>query len=143
MALADLAQKATFATQLPGAGTSRLSPDVEQFFRQTLADKHTRDEVAQIAEKWLNHPNRPQNGIFFVGTVLRQEAKGGVTECTVDLGTGQRMTVIVAASDSAAQNSNRPVAVVGAIVEKPSEQIQGYSGTATKAVVANSLISLE
>jgi hypothetical protein len=141
MALADLAQKATFAAQ--SSAGSAMSPEVELLFRQTLSDKHTRDEVAQIAQKWMDHPNRPQNGIFFAGTVTQHEVKGSVTECTVDLGTGQPLMVIIPANEAAALISNRPVAVVGAIVEKPADQIQGYSGNATKAVVANALIPLE
>src|SRR5690349_14817434 len=121
MALADLAQKATFAAQSPSGG-SPMSPEVEQLFRQTLSDKHTRDEVAQIAQKWLDHPKRPQNGIFFAGRVDHHDAKGSVTECTIDIGTGQPMTVIVPTTDPGLQNSSRPIAVVGAIVNKPADQ---------------------
>jgi len=43
----------------------RVPRAADEFFRKLLSNTHTRDEVAQIAPRWLSHPKRPQNGVFF------------------------------------------------------------------------------
>jgi len=54
MAITDFAQKATFADPADAASPKGQA---DEFFRKLLSNTHTRDEVAQIAPRWLSHPN--------------------------------------------------------------------------------------
>ncbi len=84
MAIADLAQKATFEGSPSSAANATTSQQpVDEFFRHLLSSAHARDEVAQIVPKWLSHPKRPQNGVFFAGNVTHAENKGSVVEYNV------------------------------------------------------------
>jgi hypothetical protein len=142
-AMADLAQKSLFVGSSL-ADANKLTEQVDNLFRTTLLDAHTRDEVAQIAPMWIASTHRKHGGVFFAGSVTHQEAKGSVVECTVDLGGGKSLVVLT--SPAAVQQlaaSAKPVGVVGFIVDKPTEKVQGYTGTAAQAVYAPGLLSLE
>jgi hypothetical protein len=140
MAIADFAQKATFA-DAPDATKSQQQS--AEFFRKLLSNAHTRDEVAQIAPRWLAHPKRPQNGVFLAGSVSRGENKGSVVEYNVELNGGPSVVVVVPAGGSQElQASTKPVAVVGSIVDHPAD-IAGYTGKAPQVVFAKSLLPLE
>jgi hypothetical protein len=144
-AMADLAQKALLVTASASpADATKLTQEVDTLFRTTLADAHTRDEVAQIAPMWIASAHRKHGGVFFAGSVTHQEPKGSVVECNVDLGGGKSLVVLT--TPAAAQQtagSARPVGVVGSIVDKPAEKVQGYTGSATQAIYAPGLLPLE
>jgi hypothetical protein len=140
--LADLAQKVTFVEESASSDVMRQQAD--ELFRQTLASAHTRNEIAQIAPKWIGLAKRQHGGVFFAGKITRHENKGSVVECSVDVSDGQLLSVLV--PTSAAKDlttSDRAVGVVGWIVGKPAEQVEGYKGSAPQAVFAKKLISLE
>ena len=59
---------------------------------------HTREEVAQIVPMWIASPNRRHGGVFFAGSVVSHEAKGTVSECSIDLGGGKSLPVLVPAA---------------------------------------------
>lgn len=144
MVLADLAQKATLmdASSNP-ADSAREQQQADEFFRRTLADAHTRNEVAQIVPKWLAHPKRPQNGVFFAGNVTRVEHKGDVVEYGIEVG-GTALTVVVpAGARKSTEPSIHPVGVAGWIADKPADQIPGYSGASPQVIFAQSLLTLE
>jgi hypothetical protein len=139
--LADLAQKATFVD--PSAeDADKLQQDTDNIFRTTLSTPHARDEVAQIVPKWIASPNRRQGGVFFSGSIVGSDKKGTVVEGTVDVGSGQPLPVLLPPALAAKQPTG-PVAVVGYIVDKPAEHINGYTGTATQAVFATKLVPLQ
>ncbi|HEX5471145.1 MAG TPA: hypothetical protein VFW73_04630 [Lacipirellulaceae bacterium] len=143
MTIADLAQKATFVQPAASPEAKRLHLQVDEFFRTALSNVHTREEVAQITPKWLSHSPRPQNGVFFAGMITRHEHKGNVDEYSIDLGGGQSLTVLASSpAGSEITDSSRPVAVAGWIVEKPREQLAGYTGSTAEAVFAQRLIPL-
>jgi hypothetical protein len=142
--LADLAQKAIFANPASSAEASTLGQSTQELFRNLLARPHARDEVAQIVPKWITSPNRRQGGVFFAGTVISHESKGTADDLTLKLGEGQTLRVL--ASPKLAeqlQGSTAPVAILGWIVEKPAQQIEGYTGSSEQAVYAGKLIPLE
>ncbi|HVT30998.1 MAG TPA: hypothetical protein VHE81_23535 [Lacipirellulaceae bacterium] len=144
MTIADMAQKATFTAPAASPEVMQAQQQANEFFRRALSNSHTREEVAQITPKWLSHSPRPQNGVFFAGTVTRQANKGSVAEYSVELGGGESLTVLVPlAVGREIGGSSRPVAVAGWIVERPSEQVAGYTGSALQAVFAQRLIPLE
>jgi hypothetical protein len=141
MAIADLAQKATFADS---ADATKSQQRADEFFRKLLSNAHTRDEVAQIVPRWLSHPKRPQNGVFLAGSVSRGENKGTVVEYNVELNGGQSVVIVVpAGSGQSLETSTKPVAVVGSIVDRPSDEIAGYTGKAPQVVFAKKLLPLE
>ena len=113
--LADLAQKAAFVeASAPADATGPLQQATEELFRQTLADAHTRGEVAVILPKWLGSRNRKHGGVFFAAKMVGHENKGSVTECRADLDSGQSITVLVpAAAAERLAESSRPMAVRG------------------------------
>ncbi len=142
--LADLAQKVTFADAASSNEVVKLQQEADELFRKTLATPHARDEVSQIVPKWITSPNRRQGGVFFAGSVVSHDAKGTVSQCSVDLGGGQSLPVLVPAEQGdQLKGSSSPVAVVGWIVDKPAEQVAGYTGSAPQAVYAAKLIPLE
>jgi hypothetical protein len=142
--LADLAQKAAFVeASAPADTTQPLQQATDELFRQTLSDEHTRNEVAVILPKWLASPNRKHGGAFFAATLSSPESKGSVTECRAELASGESITVLVPASaaDQLADTS-RPVAILGWVLDQPTEQVSGYSGDARQAIWASRLIPL-
>jgi hypothetical protein len=141
MAIADLAQKATFADS---ADAAKSQQQADEFFRKLLSNAHTRDEVAQIVPRWLSHPKRPQNGVFLAGSVKHGENKGAVVEYEVELSGGPAVVIVVpAAAGQPAELSTKPVAVVGSIVDKPADEIAGYTGRSPQVVFAKKLMPLE
>ncbi|MCI0335370.1 MAG: hypothetical protein L0228_19350 [Planctomycetes bacterium] len=142
--LADLAQKATFVDEAAKRDAAQLDQEADELFRKTLADVHTRGEVAQILPKWMASPNRKHGGVFFAGSVASQENAGSVIECKVELDGGQTLTIL-APSTAATESleSAKLMAIVGWIVDKPAEQVSGYTGSAPQAIWAGKIIPLE
>ena len=119
--LADLAQKATFidAGKSPEE-SAKLEQEADELFRKVLSTAHTREEVAQIVPMWIASPNRRHGGVFFAGSVASHEAKGTVSECSIDLGSGKPLPVLLpAAVGEQLKDSSSPVVVVGWLVDKP------------------------
>jgi hypothetical protein len=142
--LADLAQKVLFTDPSSSPDVTKLDAEADAIFRQVLADPHTREEVAQITPMWIASPHRRQGGVFFAGSVTGRDAKGSVTEQSIDLGGGKSLTVLMpTAAGEAAKTPASPVAVVGWIVDKPAEHVPGYTGSASQAIFSTKLIPLE
>jgi hypothetical protein len=141
-AMADLAQKALFAAAQDGAASPSYA-EATELFRKTLADAHTRSEVAQIVPLWIASPKRKHGGVFFGGKVVGEEVIGDVVECKVELDGGQSLTVLAPASATLALDTSKPMAIVGWIVDAPKDKVQGYTGGATQAIWTKELIPLE
>ena len=144
--LCDLARKVAFVDKASRADYSGpLEQDAEALFRETLADQHTRDEVAVIVSKWITSPNRKHGGVFFAGTIASGVNKGSVVECGVELGTGTTLTVLVPQHDaeSLTEAADGPVGIVGWIVDRPAAQVTGYMGDTPQAIWVSRLISLK
>lgn len=145
MILADLAQKTTFVdNKLTPEVASKLQQDADDVFRKSLANPHTRTEVGQIVPKWIASQNRKHGGVFFAATIASHASQGTVTECNVELGGGETLSVLVPANLSRQlDDPSRAVGFVGWIVDTPAEHITGYTGHAPQAVFASRLIPLE
>jgi hypothetical protein len=142
VAIADFAQKATFADSADAAVAQQQS---DEFFRKLLSDAHTRDEVAQIVPRWLTHQRRAQNGVFLAGSVKHIDIPGSVIEYTVELNGGPSVIVVVPVTDRSESigGPKGPIAVAGSIIDKPAEEIPGYTGKAPQVVFAKKLLPLE
>jgi hypothetical protein len=141
-AMADLAQKVLFADAQEGAA-SPSHAEATELFRKTLADSHTRREVAQIVPLWIASPKRKHGGVFFGGKIVGEEVTGDVVECKVELDGGKSLTVLAPASATLALDTSKPMAIVGWIVDAPQDKVQGYTGSATQAIWTKELIPLE
>jgi hypothetical protein len=142
--LCDLAQKLAFVDAAVRSDYAKpLADDAEELFRKTLADAHTRGEVARIVPKWIASPHRKHGGVFFAGTLSREVDKGTVVECQFDVGGELQLTVLV--PPEIAQllaDPAQPMGIVGWIVDKPAGKVAGYTGDAPQAVWASHLIPL-
>jgi hypothetical protein len=140
-----LAQKATFVDALSNAGSVAASQQsTHELFRRTLADTHTRREVAVIVPKWIASPNRKHGGVFFAAALTEPRDAGNVTECEGVLETGQSTTLLVpTALTDRLEDSSRPLGIIGWIVDQPVEQVIGYTGQAQQAVWVSRFIPLE
>ena len=142
--LADLAQKATFIDAANADEAATLEQETTELFRSALSTPHARAEVAQIVTKWIASPNRRHGGVFFAGEIVGNEAKGSVSEYTVKISEGETLPVLVSPTMAEQlQASTAPLAVVGWIVDKPTDQIEGFTGANTQAIYAGRLIPLE
>lgn len=138
--LADLAQKTLFARDSQG---SQLAADAHELFAKTLAEPHTRGEVAQIVPLWLGSSQRKHGGVFFGGTVAEPQLAGSVVEVQIDLGDGKPLTVLAPANAAEQLNASTTVAVVGWIIDAPQTQVSGYTGNAERAIWTERLIPLQ
>jgi hypothetical protein len=139
--LADLAQKTIFSDEATNAASLQAA---EELFRSTLADDHTRLEVAKIVPKWIASPHRKHGGVFLAASLDRGEQAGSIIESTGTLDTGQTLTLLLSPTlVSGLDDSARPVGLVGWIVDRPGEQIDGYAGQAQQAIWVGKLIRLE
>jgi hypothetical protein len=145
MAFCDLAQKAIFVETVSNASyASALEREFEDLVRTTLADTHAQEEVAHLVPLWIKSTKRTHAGILFAGRVTNQADKGTVIECQVDFGGGEPLTVLVAQEQAESiESSARPIGVMGWLVDRPAENVHGYTGNAPQAVWAGRIISLE
>jgi TPR repeat protein len=143
--MCDLAQKWVFAQAgRPDQESSMVREKVAEFYKRTLGDAKTRDEVAEITSKWLGFAKRPNGGVFFAGKLAHVQRGDVVTECGVELSDGRLVAVILpAAAGRTTANVTSLVGVIGWIAERPTEQVVGYKGKATQAVFTRKLIPLE
>jgi hypothetical protein len=141
--LCDLAQKVAFVDASQEEYATALSTEADALFHKTLADPHTREEVARILPQWISSKRRLHGGVFFAGALASKVEKGGVAECQFDLGDQAMLTVIVpAAKAGTLVELERPLGVVGWIVDKPADQ-SGFTGEAPQAIWAARLIPLD
>jgi hypothetical protein len=142
---ADLAQKLAFVdSATTSAEPSAAEQEAEELFRRTLADERVRNEIGQITPMWIAASKRQHGGVFFAGQVSGQKAAGSVVESEVDLGAGKRLTILVPPTlEGRLSSASKPAAMVGWIVDRPTESVHGYTGTAPQAIFVNRLIPLE
>jgi hypothetical protein len=143
MALADLAQKTTFA-DISQPTSKQMVEQANDLFRQTLADPRIRAEVAQIMPRWVQSPKRDHGGVFFAGKVVGHAVSGSVLECQIELDGGRTVTMLAPAEAAEQLDATKPLAIVGWLVDVPKTQVSGYTGAAKSAAVwTNQLIPLQ
>jgi hypothetical protein len=139
--LADLAQKMTFVDAVAAADVLQQANDL---FKKTLGEAHTRSELAQIVPRWIAAANRKHGGIFLAGALGSPEVKGSVSESSVDMGDGKTLIVLIPPTVAEqVATASQPVGIVGWIVDRPAEQVTGYTGGAAEAIFVSRLIPLQ
>jgi hypothetical protein len=143
--LCDLAEALTFVDRSsPSVESEQAVDDADRLFRETLADAHTRSEVARIAQIWIASPHRGHGGIFLAGNLSGGQIAGEVYEYQLADVDGGRLTLLMQEPvDPLVEGSGRPVGIVGSIVENPAEEVAGYHGTAKRAIWVARAIPLD
>ncbi len=115
-----------------------------QVFGEVLASSHTRNEIARIVTIWIPSPHRKNSGIFFAGTAEGGQIAGDVYEYQITADEGSEYTLLCREPfESALADSDRQIGVVGVIVDHPAENLQGYQGTAERAIWLTRAIPLD
>jgi hypothetical protein len=139
----ELAEVLTYAKAEPRSDESvSLEREAEQLFAATLADVHSRAEVARIAAIWITSPNRRSGGVMLVGKVVGRSTLGDVDECQLDTGQGARITLLVPTRRADTLDMDQVLGIAGTIVEAPSDRVTGYTGSAPQAVWVHSVLRL-
>ena len=143
--LCDLAEALTFVDRsLASVESEQAVEGADRLFRETLADAHTRNEVARIAEIWIDSPHRGHGGIFLAGTLSGGQIAGDVYEYELTTeGSGKLTLLIEEPIDPMVESSGHPVGIVGSIVENPADGVAGYRGTAERAIWVARAIPLD
>ena len=143
--LCDLAEALTFVDRSSSSVESEQAIEgADRLFRETLADEHTRSEVARIAQIWIDSPHRGHGGIFLAGKLSGGQIAGDVYEYELAPEDGGKLTLLMHEPlDPSIEGSGNPVAIVGSIVDNPADQIAGYHGTAQRAIWVSRAIPLD
>jgi hypothetical protein len=143
--LCDLAQVSTFQSDAAtGSRREQLERDAEELLRQTLADARTRDEVTHIATVWIDFPNRRHGGVLLVGSIRGGQIAGDMYQYELSTSDGHELAILLSRPlDADLSISGQPLAISGAIVDHPADQIVGYTGDAARAIWVGRVIPLE
>jgi hypothetical protein len=143
--LCDLAEALTFVDRTaPSVESEDAIDGADRLFRETLADSHTRDEVAKIAPIWTNSPHRGHGGIFLAGSVSGGQIEGDVYQYELSFDGDKKLTLLMPEPlGPAVESSGHPVGIVGSIVDNPAAQISGYTGTAERVIWVARAIPLD
>lgn len=114
----------------------------QDLFRRVFSSEHARADSQHIAARWLSWTGRPHGGVFFAATPVTMDRAGSVYAYTfllTDADTGEETEVVTLTAerhdpDRFARGDAKVMGVVGCVVEKPAELIEGYTGTAQRAV---------
>lgn len=138
--LCQIAERLTYLVEDDSANFAEAREGGRQFFGELLHAPVARDEIGQIAGRWIDWNKRPHGGIFFAGKVLSSQPVGSVNELQLALAGGPTVTVL-----TPEQIDSEPeiVGVVGSVVEKPADRVSGYTGTADQAVWSRLVFAVE
>jgi hypothetical protein len=89
-----------------------------------------------VAERWLGHDRRTNEGALFVGTVRDLGVQGPWTESVIKVGDGELSVEVRVLTDGLKFTTGAEAGVAGAIVDRPQERIAGYQGDAAQVVIA-------
>lgn len=138
--LCQIAETVTFLVAEGDADLADARQSGRAFFAGLLQEPVARDEIGQIAARWIDYDKRPHGGIFFAGTIVASQQAGSVQELQLELAGGATVAVLTAELLDAQAGT---VGVVGSILEKPAERVTGYTGTADRAIWSPLVFAVE
>jgi hypothetical protein len=144
MTLASLAERFTLVD--PAASGSELvakRATAGNIFRALVDNSTRRADLATVAARWLQHERRLNQGVILVGRVRDQRPVGALTEYTIDVPLGESSVPASVLLKKASFTAGDEIAVVGAILPRPQEQLAGYEGDATQVIVAGNAFAPE
>ncbi|WP_425395069.1 hypothetical protein [Aeoliella sp.] len=135
--IAKLAEALTFGE---GAADASWNYSARQVFPPLFATQQAQGQISQIAGFWLTSPKRRHGGIFFCGTPDAGRQAGSVAEYQFTLPGGQSLTVLTPETLADNVTGARTVAVIGSVVYKPAERIEGYTGDEAVVIWSENLL---
>jgi hypothetical protein len=137
MTLASLAERYTLID--PAAyGNDLVAKQMaaKEIFRGVVGDPARRADLATVAARWLQHARRLNQGVILVGRVRDLRPQGKWTEYVVDVPLGESAVEASVLLDEVRFSAGDEIAVVGAILPRPGEQLAGFQGDASQRVIA-------
>jgi hypothetical protein len=137
MTLASLAERYTLIDPAQ-YGNDFVAKQIEakEIFRGLVGDPARRADVSTVAARWLQHERRLNQGVIIVGRVRDLRPQGKWTEYIVDVPLGDSAVEAFVLMDRIRFSAGDEIAVVGAILPRPVEQLADYEGDASQRVVA-------
>jgi hypothetical protein len=137
MTLASLAERYTLLDPAEyGNDLVAKQMEAKEIFRGLIGQPARRADLSTVAARWLQHERRLNQGVIIVGRVRDLQPQGKWTEYIVDVPLGDGAVEAVVLMDQIRFSAGDEVAVVGAILARPEEQLAGYEGDASQRVVA-------
>jgi hypothetical protein len=143
--LCDLAQIVTFCDDASAADRlTQIEHDSTDLFQRVLATPHTRDEVAQIANIWIDSTYRKHGGIFLSGKIHGGEIAGDMYEYGLSTEAGGELKILVPKPlDTHLAADGKSVGIVGSIIDQPAQKISGYTGNSPRVIWVRDVIPLD
>jgi hypothetical protein len=137
MTLASLAERYTLVDPaLYGNDLVNKQLAAKNIFRGVVGDPARRIDLATVAARWLQHERRLNQGVILVGRVRDLRPQGKWTEYIVDVPLGDSVVAATVLLDEVRFSAGDEIAVVGAILARPQQQLAGYQGDAAQRVIA-------
>ncbi|MGD9722175.1 MAG: hypothetical protein AB7O59_11970 [Pirellulales bacterium] len=139
-----LADAVTFAKDDSGPGqVEALRQSVEQMARQFAADSKRIEALKYNAGRWLAFPRRSTPGVMLAGKVASVQPVGKLQEIKLGIGLDANESLVSVLTDKDPGLSPGDEAFVfGTIVDKPAEQLAGYSGSEPTVVWNGMLVKV-
>ena len=123
---------------------TQIQHDSTDLFQRVLATPHTRDEVAQIANIWIDSTYRKHGGIFLSGKIHGGDIAGDMYEYGLSTEAGGELKILVPKPlDTHLAADGKPVGIVGSIIDQPAQKISGYTGTSPRVIWVRDVIPLD
>jgi hypothetical protein len=136
--LAELAERFTLIDPAEqGAEPTAGHNSAQEIFRNLIADPARRVDLATVAARWLQHDRRQNQGVIVVGTVNSVASPGAWTELNVGVPLGDDVVTSRVLTTESHFHRGDNIAVVGAILQQPREQLPGYEGDPSSVVLAS------
>jgi hypothetical protein len=137
MTIASLAERYTLidpAAQRNELVTKQIA--AKNIFRGLVGKPERRADLATVAARWLQHERRLNQGVILVGRVTELIPQGKWTQYNISVPLGDSFVTAHVLMERVQFSAGDEIAVVGAILQRPAEQLVHYEGTAAPVVVA-------
>jgi hypothetical protein len=133
-ALCNLAEAITFLNEKPDrAGVPECVATVTELHRRLLQQSDVAQAINRHADALLKNAARPTSGIVIFGTVRALGSEGRLHWYQFELD-GTATTVTVSSRLDAQLQVGQRLGVLGSIVDKPAENLAGYTGDLEQVV---------
>jgi len=134
------------AEKIDAVDDSNSAGDTEQaaaLFRRTLVRGLFADDLGEIASYWWQHPERPTQGVFFVGQVQSVQTLGGQTYCQIATGDGRATSTLPVLLREGSLSQGQYIGIVGVIVTDPKQHLAEFKGDEAQIIVATRIFPLD
>jgi hypothetical protein len=134
--LCVLAEAVTFVQFEADDENREALRDAAETILMAIGNQRDKSEiVGRLAGERLDDSARQANGIVIAGTVQETQSEGDLFAIRLLLfGTGKQVTVVSRQAPEPSVNKRDGMVVMGSIVDTPTENLAGYSGTAPQVI---------